>query len=149
MLFGNKILTVCLGNICRSPAAEGLIAAHFHKNNINGEVASAGIHAMVDWPADPFSQKVMQEFYQIDISAHRAKQIDERMARYYDLILVMDDAQVKATQSLYPFASGKVHRIGKWRETNVPDPYRQSEKIFQDRIKLINDCVNDWVEKFW
>ena len=148
-MLGNKILTVCIGNICRSPAAEGFFSRYFKEKNITCDVASAGIEALVDRPADPLAQDVMRETYQIDISDHRARQFSEQIAREYDLILVMDDSQVQYLQSRYPFASGKIHLLGKWRQASVGDPYRQSKEIFQKRIALINDCVNDWVQKFW
>ena len=146
---GNKILTVCLGNICRSPVAEGFFAYHFRRHQIPGEVSSAGIQAVINSAADPFSQKIMQDHYQIDISAHRARQFDEKMARYYDLILVMEDFQATKIQSLYPYTTGKIHPLGKWRKRTVADPYQQSEQIFQQNIALIHDCVNDWIEQLW
>ena len=51
------VLTVCLGNICRSPMAEGLLAAAMP----DCEVASAGLGALSGHPADPIAQALMQE----------------------------------------------------------------------------------------
>lgn len=151
MNIGSKVLVVCIGNICRSPAAEGFIANHFKRHAIEGVVRSAGIHAMVGDPAAKNTIKVMQDVYDIDVSQHRAAQITESMAREHDLILVMDDEQVMHIKKIYPFASGKVHRLGKWRQVNVADPYKNlhDEQVFQSCIALIHDCVSDWTKKFW
>ena len=149
MQIGNKILVVCLGNICRSPAAEGFIAAHFKKKSVSVEIASAGIEAVVGSPAAENAQKVMQEIYNIDISAHRAQQLTEQMMRDYSLILVMDDAQALRLKKIAPFASGKTHKMGKWRNVNIADPYRQPEAAFQSCCALLHDCVNDWIEKLY
>lgn len=149
MLLGNKILTVCIGNICRSPAAEELFRAALSKRIENAEVNSAGLEALVGKPADPFAQKVMLETYGLDISSHRAQQIHDGLLKHHDLVLVMDDSQAMFLKKRYPFASGKVHRIGKWRNMNIGDPYRQSEAVFENRISLIAQCVTTWVEKFW
>lgn len=148
-MLGNRILTICIGNICRSPAAEALFRAQLAKRVSDAEVNSAGIEALVNKPADPFAQKVMLEQFNLDISSHRAQQVNEGLLKHHDLVLVMDDEQVRILKKRYPFASGKVHRLGKWKNTNITDPYRQSEAVFSDRIALISQCVDEWVEKFW
>lgn len=147
MSAGSKILVVCIGNICRSPAAEGFIARYFKDNAIQAEVSSAGIHAMVGKGAATFTEKLMYDEYGIDVSQHRARQITEEMVRYHDLIWVMDDEQVDSLKKMYSFASGKIYRIGKWRQVDVSDPYRQSEAVFRSCINLLNDCVSDWMKK--
>lgn len=140
---------VCIGNICRSPAAEGFFKNIFESKSLSCDVQSAGIKAMVNHGPDPHSKNIMLNNYQIDISEHKARQINEQMMRYHDLILVMDEEQAGFLRSRYPFASGKVHRIGKWRQMNITDPYRQSELVFEEKISQIHDSVNDWIEKFW
>lgn len=149
MSLANKILVVCIGNICRSPAGEGFFISQFKKKEIKVEVGSAGIAAMVNQPAALHTQKIMREVYDIDVSQHRARQMTEQMARYYDLILVMDDEQETAVKKMFPFAAGKTQRMGRWRSVNIDDPYRQSEAVFQEKLAIIYDCVNDWMGRFW
>lgn len=142
---------MCAGNICRSPAAEGFIASYFKDKSPSVEITSAGIQAMVGDPAVPNTQKVMLETYGIDVSHHRARQVTEEMMRHYDLILVMDDEQALYLKKVCPFASGKIYRLGKWRQTDIADPYkyRDDENVFRSCIALIHDCVDDWIKKFW
>ena len=148
-MLGHKILVACIGNICRSPAAEGFIADYFKKNNISGEVASAGIHALVGESAAPYTEKTMKTLYGIDVSHHRAQQLTEAIIKKYDVVFAMSDGQVRHLKKTYPHASGKICLLGKWQETDIGDPYRESEAVFQECIALIQVCTNDWLTRFW
>lgn len=144
----NKVLMVCLGNICRSPAAEGILKHHFEKTQFAGEVASAGIHAMVDWPASEHSQTVMQQ-RGIDISNHRAQQLTQQMLIENDLILVMEEDQKRHIEREHPFSRGKVQCIGRWQESDVIDPYQKPLAAFEQMAQHIESCLNDWIERYF
>ena len=139
---------VCIGNICRSPVAEGFILHYFKNNSIAGEVSSAGIYAMVGNSADPHAQTIMRDQFNIDVSQHRARQITKEMVQYYDLVLAMDQEQVTILKKKYPFALGKIYSLGKWRQVDIADPYQQSEVVFYTCIDLIQACVMDWIKKY-
>jgi protein-tyrosine phosphatase len=109
----NKILVVCLGNICRSPMAEGMLKNWLATKNSPITVSSAGLSAVVDRAPPEFSVALLKA-RNIDITAHRARQITEDMVRESDLILVMENGQKKKIETLYPFALGKVFLLGKW-----------------------------------
>ena len=80
-----SVLTVCIGNICRSPMAEGLLTAKLP----NIHISSAGTGALVGRPADTQAQKLMLQ-HGIDISRHVAQQVNKLICSQADLILVMD-----------------------------------------------------------
>ena len=82
----NKILVVCVGNICRSPAAEAKLR---QLAPASVQIASAGIQALVDHPADPQAQEEARKDG-LDLSAHRARQLTDAMCQAHDLILVME-----------------------------------------------------------
>lgn len=85
-----KILMVCLGNICRSPLAEGIVRHLAEEKNLDWEVASAGTgNWHVGQPADRRSIAVAKS-YGYDISKQRAQHFDPQMLVEYDHILVMD-----------------------------------------------------------
>ena len=91
MLFKN-ILVVCIGNICRSPMAEGLLKHALVACNKDGcTVSSAGLSALTGHPPDPKACQLMIE-KGIDISYYRACQLNKEMIRKADLILVMESA---------------------------------------------------------
>ena len=103
----NNILVICIGNICRSPMAEGLLQRAFPGRTVH----SAGIGAMIGHPADPFSLQIMQELG-IDISAHRARSLNTAMVSAADIILTMDLEQKRFIEQRYASARGKVFRLG-------------------------------------
>ncbi len=128
----SNILFVCIGNICRSPMAEGL----FNQVMPEKAVYSAGIHALVGEPADPLAQQLMQE-RGIDISEHRARSMAIWMVNEADLILTMDLYQKRFIEFKYPAAKGKVMRLGEHGNYDIPDPYKQGLFAFRHACHLI------------
>ena len=108
-----NILMVCLGNICRSPMAEGLLKHYSAQEQLGLNVSSAGLQAVVGFKANAFSLEIMQK-HGVDISAHRARQMTQEMLLEADLILVMETWQQKELGYIFPSAYGKVHSLGRW-----------------------------------
>ena len=146
-MFG-RILTVCMGNICRSPMAEGELAARLRRRGVQAVVESAGITALVGRPADPTAQELMLE-RGIDISAHRARQLTPELIRSFELILVMEEEQKQDVEAILPSARGRVHRIGRWGGFDIPDPYRRDRDDFERALELIVRGVDDLERAFW
>ncbi len=111
-------------------------------------VESAGIGALVDHPADETAQALMLE-RGIDISSHRARQLDSQLVRSADLILVMEEWHQKEIEAQHPTARGKVHRLGKWGDFEIPDPYRKPREAFESALRVIDQGVREWKNKFW
>ena len=78
------ILVVCTGNICRSPTGEYLLKKELGEGF---DVMSAGLGALVDHPAHELSQKIALE-HGVDMSAHRARQINLDILKWADLTSV-------------------------------------------------------------
>lgn len=130
----NKILVLCLGNICRSPMAEGLLKEKFPEKTIT----SAGLRGMTGWTADPTSIRIMQE-HGIDITQHRGKNLTREMIEEADLILTMEDRQTQTVESRFPEAQGKVVRLG---VCDIADPFNRSPEFFEKTFDLIEAGVN-------
>lgn len=139
----NKIVVVCTGNICRSPIGEALL----HQRLPGRQIISAGVDALVGYPADPLAQQVLMQ-RSIDISTHRAQQATLPLLSLMDLILTMDQSHSDRINSLHPHLRGKVYKLLKWRDNrDVSDPYRKPLHAFEHAYEVISQGVEDWAAK--
>ena len=139
----NKILVVCVGNICRSPSGEYLLK----KMLASKIVASAGVGALVGKSADKMACEVANE-NALSLEGHQAQQLTSELCREYDLILVMEQGHIGAVTNIAPEARGKTMLMSHWTDKNdIPDPYRQSKEAFEHAYKLINQACKAWAKK--
>ena len=141
-----NILIVCVGNICRSPMAEYLLQYKIKKQGMGTRVSSAGLGALIDQGADEYAIEVMSE-HGIDGTTHRARQLDHEIVKRNELILVMEHWQKKEIESLYPYARGRVHLLGKWADVEISDPYKKSKDAFVHAFEKINKACDQWCNK--
>ncbi|WP_064605368.1 arsenate reductase/protein-tyrosine-phosphatase family protein [Photobacterium sp. J15] len=138
-----KILVVCVGNICRSPSGEYLLK----KLLPNKYVASAGIGALVGKSADKTAGEVALD-NGICLDGHIARQLTDDLCREYDLILVMEKGHIESVTKIAPEARGKTMLFGQWiDQRDIPDPYRQSREAFEYAYSLIEDAAQAWAKK--
>ena len=134
-----RVLFVCLGNICRSPAAEGVF-----RGMSSCSVDSAGT---AGWHAGKPPYGPMQDAARsrgLDISDLRARQFTASDFAHFDLIVAMDDENVADIEALRPSGNEVPVRLftdyGKTtRKNGVPDPYYTRE--FDAALDLIEDCA--------
>ena len=139
----NSILVVCVGNICRSPTAQALLAHRLSGQGLT--ISSAGIGALVGNPMDKTAHDVLQE-HGLDFTAHRARQVDSHMLHDADLILAMEHSHIQHIRQIAPEVHGKTFLIGKWQdELEIPDPYRQSRPAFEHVHTLLTQAVESWL----
>ena len=142
-----SVLMVCVGNICRSPMAEGLFLELCRQTNHQISVDSAGIGALVGHAADPYAVNLLAK-RGMDISQHQAKQITQELVARHELILVMEKGHVQAVNQMIPQSRGRVHLLGKWNENEeIADPYRKPEAHFVAALSAIERGIHAW-EKY-
>lgn len=138
-----RVLFVCLGNICRSPTAEGVLR---HKLQLAGlasqvDVASAGTgNWHVGQPPDKRTQRAAK-LRGYDLSAQRAQQVSAADFSRYELIFAMDNSNLRDLKALQP-VSGKAEldlflRRYDGVKHEVPDPYYDGEQGFEEVLDLI------------
>ena len=136
------ILTLCVGNICRSPLAQALLARELPEHHVR----SAGLSAMVGYPADPEVIRVAKE-QGLELQAHRAQQVTSVMCQQAELILVMEQEHKTQLEQLYPQVRGKVFRLGLYGQFDIADPYRQSREAFDTAYQGISQGIADWLPR--
>ncbi|QCY11007.1 low molecular weight protein-tyrosine-phosphatase [Pseudomonas sp. MPC6] len=138
-----RVLFVCLGNICRSPTAEGVLRHKLREAGLADhiEVASAGTG---DWHVGKAPDKRSQAAARLrgyDLSAQRAQQVSRADFASYDLILAMDNSNLRHLKALQP-AKGKAEldlflRRYESEIDEVPDPYYDGDQGFEQVLDLI------------
>jgi protein-tyrosine phosphatase len=145
-----RILFFCMGNICRSPTAEGVMRAKLAAAGIDVEVDSAGTHGYhVGAPADERSQEhALKRGY--DLSALRARKLEARDFSRFDLVLAMDADNLAHAERLCP--PGERHRLKLLMayaphagNPHVPDPYYGGAAGFDDVLDLVEAACDGLV----
>jgi len=106
-------------------------------------IESAGLSAMIGHSADEKAIACMDTL-NINMRSHIARQINAELIKKVDLILVMSKNQSQYIEQKWPFAKGKVFRLGHWQSQNIPDPYQHDQAFFDETCKNIQAYVNDW-----
>lgn len=141
---------VCLGNICRSPLAEGILSS---KVDDNITVDSAGTGAWhVDSPPDPRSIEVAAK-HGLDISHLRGRQFSVEDFDNFDLIYVMDASNYQNVVRLARSQEDEdkvfmiLNEINPGRNQQVPDPYFGGDDGFENVYQLLDEATDQIVKK--
>ncbi len=141
-----KVLFVCMGNICRSPTAEGLFKHLIEEAGLTDSIStdSAGTHAYhIGSPPDQRAQSAASK-RGIDLSTLRGRKVETEDFQQFDYVLAMDnsnfsnlqDVAGKAVDNLFMF----LNFSEKYSETEVPDPYYGGDQGFEHVLDLIEDA---------
>ena len=150
-----KILFVCLGNICRSPAAEGIFKKKIKDRELENlfVVDSAGTGG---WHVGNLADRRMREAALsrgIELTS-RSRKIDHNDLYEFDHILVMDKDNLNAVKSLikdntYPINS-KIKLILSYSKKSqldeVPDPYYGGQNGFEKVLDLLDDAIDEFID---
>ncbi len=147
-----KILFVCLGNICRSPAAEGVMKKMSADAGLDFEIASCGLisYHTGETPDDRMLETAERRGYPLN---HRARKILGKDFAYYDMIIGMDRNNITELKELCPKEhQHKIHIMSEYFQnvkgyTTVPDPYYGDMRDFDNVITLLEDACGGLIEK--
>ena len=147
-----SILFVCLGNICRSPLAEGIYRHLVASDAYAGEIASAGIGGWhVGNPPDNRSILTARQ-HGIDISRQRARQVKPQDFASFDLILAMDASNLERLRALAPAENrDRLHLFSHYAtstDVDVPDPYYGGQGDFDAVYTMLFSGCKALVAKF-
>ena len=148
-----KILMVCLGNICRSPLAEGIMKTKAKENDLDWTVASAGTGS---WHVGNLPDRrsiAVAKKHGIDITDQRAMQFEATHFDEYDLIFAMDasnyqdilrlatdDTQKKKVQLI-------LDELFPGENVDVPDPYSGIQSNFDQVFEMLEEACESIATK--
>jgi protein-tyrosine phosphatase len=149
-----KILMVCLGNICRSPLAEGILQSKAKQAGLDWQVDSAGTNGYhVGEAPHPLSQKVAR-LNGIDICEQRARRFVKEDLDRYDKIYAMADDVIDDIKSIVKnrFDQSKVelflNELFPGENASVPDPWYGPEPGYHEVYKLIDEACDKIIAKY-
>ncbi|MBA1149418.1 low molecular weight phosphotyrosine protein phosphatase [Ectothiorhodospiraceae bacterium WFHF3C12] len=141
-----RVLFVCMGNICRSPTAEGVFRHLARQEGLEArlDIDSAGTHGYhVGHPPDARAQSAAQT-RGYDLSRIRARQVDMGDFELFDWVLAMDSANLSALRAQCPPRyADRVQRFldfsRDYRGADVPDPYYGGSGGFERVLDMVED----------
>ena len=141
-----RLLFVCMGNICRSPLAEGIARHHASRLQLPLDIDSAGIADYhVGEPPDPRAMALARRLG-VPIDAQRARQVTRDDLRRFDVILGADRSNLRALQALRsPDSTAELGLMLAWAgddpQAEVPDPYYGGSAEFEQVYDLLNRAM--------
>lgn len=147
-----KILMVCLGNICRSPLAEGIMRQKMLKYKIEGEVDSCGFEKFHQGDQPDRRAIEIAEEHGIDISGHKAQLFVPSCFDYYDRIYVMDRKNQRDVASMARNINDEtkidyiMNAVYPGKNTPVPDPYFGGTADFRLTWEMLDKATDKIAE---
>lgn len=149
-----KVLFVCLGNICRSPAAQGIMEDMVKAGGLEDrfEIDSAGTYGghAGELPDPRMREAAAARGYAL---THRSRKFSSRDFDGFDRIVVMDDSNYENVCRMAPDPESlsKVYRMTDFSREfdidHVPDPYCEGRKGFEYVLDILEDAVGNLVEQ--
>lgn len=148
-----RVLFVCLGNICRSPAAQGVMQAIVDAAGLTGsfEIDSAGTAAYHIGELPDKRMRIHASRRGLSLT-HRARRVEAADFNRFDMIVAMDESNFRTLRQLSPSAEAdaRIHRMAEFfgpstREwhSHVPDPYYEGAEGFELVLDLLDEgCRN-------
>lgn len=144
---------VCLGNICRSPLAEGILKEKIEANQLDWHVDSAGTGSWHIGSLPDYRSIAIAKKYNMDITYQKARQIKVKDLDSFDLILVMDYENYRDVMKM---ASNDQQRekvklimdfVYPDRQIDVPDPYRNDDG-FEQVFEMLDEACEKIIELY-
>ncbi len=147
-----NVLFVCMGNICRSPAAEIIFRNMVDKNQMNEQIHTDSAGTIGYHEGSPPDSRMLKTLanHGYSIFPHRARKIKPEDLEQFDLILTMDGdnfTDVRAMDKLKRFRDKIIPMCkfvsNKFRDTEVPDPYYGGQSGFDHVVELLEDACSN------
>ena len=144
---------VCLGNICRSPLADGLLREKVRINNLDVQVDSAGTSGHHSGEAPDYRMRTTAKTHNLSVDDLRARQFHRRDSDEFDLIYVMDKSNYANIIRLAQNEKDKnkvkmiLNEIMPGMNSDVPDPYYGGVQGFENVFSMLDEATDIIVNK--
>lgn len=146
-----KVLMVCLGNICRSPLAEGILKSKLNLNEVTIDSAGTAAYHVGNLP-DPRSIAVAKK-HGIDITTQRARKFTVKDFDSFDFIYAMDQNNFDYILKLSRNKEDKkkvlliLNEVRPFQNNSVPDPYYGGDDGFENVYQMLNKACAEIASK--
>jgi len=147
-----KILFVCVGNVCRSPLAEGLLRKKLNEHNIDVEVGSAGLEPYhIGHKPDKGTFRIAEK-YNVDISDHIMRLFGPKDFDVYDKIYVMDQLDMRGVLHMARNEEDKkkvqkiMQIVDPEKTTTIPNPFHKRMEDFEKVFEMLDKATDKIIE---
>ena len=148
-----RVLMVCMGNICRSPTAEGVLRKYIQNNNLGDvvEVDSAGTHGYHVGEAPDSRTQRAAAVRGYNLSQLRARKVARQDVDYFDLILAMDKSNLDNLRRMAPPEAHQRIKLfmdfsRNFDDDEVPDPYYGLGHGFDLVLDMVEDAAQGLID---
>jgi len=148
MMLPSPVLTICAGNLCRSPFAEAYLRQQFEAAGVEAEVFSRGLLTLPNRRPPKEAQNVASEF-DIDLASHVSQPLLGTDLDRAGIVLVMDAGQRQHVSKIRPACIGKIFLLSQPSGGEpVADPMGRGEEAFRQVYTRIAAEVDAWMQRF-
>jgi len=138
-----RVLVVCVGNICRSPTAEFMLSQALPGK----QVSSAGLAAVIGADMEVNARQVA-ESRGLSCPKHTARQLTRELCHQADIILVMESRHREGVTQLCPESRGKIFLLAQGlAPADIADPYRKSLAVFEQTYEQLSRACEIWAQR--
>lgn len=145
-----KVLFVCMGNICRSAMAEGLLRDKVEQRGLAVTVDSAGTHGYHVGNAYDLRARAELAKHNISVEDLRSRQIQAADFEAFDVVFVADDDNLADLSRQFGNVGKHVVKMTAYSERyfnlNVPDPYYGGDEGFAEVYKMLDESIDAWLK---
>ena len=149
-----NVVFVCMGNICRSPTAEGVFRHAVKAKNLQDviKIDSAGTHAYHIGESPDSRSQATAKLRGVDISAQRARKVEANDFERFDYVIAMDRSNYESLKVLAtPEQQKRLHLFmsftSAWENTEVPDPYYGAGDGFTTVFDMVQSASEGLLER--
>lgn len=146
-----KILFVCLGNICRSPIAQGILEKKIKEMNLNSKISvdSAGTSSWHQGEKPDRGSINVSKNHEIDITNQKSRPVSINDKEHFNYIIAMDRANYWTLKNEFNIPNEKLYMMRHFDDEkindDVPDPYGMAGEAFEEVYRIIDRSIENFI----